>query len=145
MYILNMPSVLVDADDENGNPIKVRYSRGEDVSNIRPDQLASLLRLHHAIEFTPEVVQAPAAEVPAAITPPVVETTAAAPPVEWQKTLVADLNVNDGVKLAIGTAGLATVEDVLRYGAENQTLTKITGIGAASEAAIQRAIEALQL
>lgn len=128
MYVLAIDTILVDSDevDAKGNPKKRRYVRGDDVSNVRPDQLASMVRLHQAVEFEPPVVETIA---------PVVE------PADWKQTPVASLDVSAHVQGVFAAAGLTTVADVLAYGAANGTLTKLSGLGAASEAAVQRAIE----
>lgn len=58
-------------------------------------------------------------------------------------TPVGELGLEDRVVTALGAAGLATVDDVLKFGKANKGLQKIDGIGEASEKEIKAAVEEL--
>lgn len=69
-----------------------------------------------------------------------VDKKAPPPSDDWKKMPVSQLKLPGETKDALATAKLATVEDVLRYGAEHKTLTTIAGIDAAEEKSIQQVI-----
>jgi len=62
---------------------------------------------------------------------------------ESQFDVAADqIGLPDDIVAILIENGLLTIADILRYGSENETLTKIKGIGDASEKKIQEAITA---
>lgn len=63
-----------------------------------------------------------------------------APVADWKQTPLAELKLPGETKDALAAAKLVTVEDALRYGAEQKTLTTIKGVDAATEKEIQQAI-----
>lgn len=60
--------------------------------------------------------------------------------VDWKNNPIADLDVETRIHDVLAKAGITTVGALLAYGAEHGTLTKIDGIGEASEKSLQEAI-----
>lgn len=63
---------------------------------------------------------------------------------DWRAKPIASLNINKNAKAAFAEAGLVTVADALKFGAENSGLQSINGIGKASEEEFQAAVLAIQ-
>jgi hypothetical protein len=96
--------------------------------------------------MTPEALKAASGEPPE---PGILEEGTGAVPGGASRgpvgsTKVADLNLDPRVARALQDGGLNTVDDVMRYGTDNDGLQTIEGIGEASERQIQTAIEDLE-
>jgi hypothetical protein len=118
--------------------VKRTYARGDDVSELPSGVLGPLVRLQKVSPTPPPTpTVGPEIEVEPAVVP-------SAPEADWRDAPVASLGLSVHVEEALLAANLQTVREVIAYGAENGgSLVSLKGIGAASERAIQEAIEAI--
>lgn len=130
-YVCNIAKVRIDRGD-----CHEEFIGGQVLKDIPADMLEGMIRVGSAVPaddyFVDEV------EEPVEQQEPEPDT---APAADWKQTPVADLDLPEGVAADLLNAGLTTVVGVLEYAAANDGLTSINGIGEASEAKIQAAIQ----
>jgi hypothetical protein len=126
-YYLTIPSIVVDWQQIDPDSIAKRFVFGDCVNEVPASALEAMIRLGQV-----------SSEPPGQESPHAPESEAA----DWRATRIVDLDVSKATKAALTDAELATVADLLVYGAEHGTLTKIAGITEAAEKKIQAAIEA---
>lgn len=120
---------------------RVEVFEGQPCPAISDGRLAPMLRLGWVVP-TAEYEADPHSEPD---TPEPTDEPETAEPSEpkagdWKQTPVDQLGLSDEITQRLLAAELVVVADVLAYGAANKSLTKLKGIGEASEKAIQQAI-----
>lgn len=126
-YYLAIDTILI-----TSGGVQRRFNRGDELVDVSEGVLGPLIRLQRATESLPPP-------------PPVTPAPEPVPPaVDWKATPVASLDLPHNVQESLSEAGLATIADVLKYGAEHDgSIQSLKGIGAASERTIQEAISAI--
>lgn len=127
---LHVDTILVDMGDH-----KVRFNRGDELVGVPAGSLDSMIRLRQAVdELPPEEEPVPA--------PRQVEQ-APAPPMAWDQTRIADLDVSNAIKKSMAGGGFSTVAEAIEFGAKHGGLQSIDGMTEAKEKAFQAAVEKL--
>jgi len=129
MYVLNIPTILVDVGGK-----KRRYYSGDDLKDAPADQLAAMIRLQQAVKC-----DSIAAESLKQSTPdkPKGETLTAG---DWRNLSVASLELDAPTRKVLIEAGLTTAQTILDYGEKHGSLGSVEGIGETREKAIQAAL-----
>lgn len=105
------------------------------VEGVDRTEMNMVLRNQHLVDFV--------APTPVDASPDGDSPEDAAHPVNLFDRTVSSLELDEQIKERLTAANLHTVGDVIDYGADNEGLTSIEGIGKSSEKKIQAAIQAL--
>ena len=134
-YYLAIDTILI-----TSGGVQRRFNRGDELVDVPDGVMGPLIRLQRV---TTELPPAPPI-VPADPEPVEVQESGTSTGSDWRETAMASLDLPHNVQESLAEAGLATVADVLKYGAEhNGSIQSLKGIGAASERAIQEAIASI--
>lgn len=103
--------------------------RGDSCDDIPAGTLETMLRLGQAVpESQFEELEATADEDPVS---------------DWQSTPVDEMGLSSAAVEALSTAGLQNAGELAAFGAENNGLSSIKGIGEATEKEIQESLKTL--
>ena len=132
MYVLDVATILVDVGGK-----KVRYNRGDDVSQVDSDQLDSMIRLRQVVER--DLTQPAEEKViqKQGNLPDGVQSRAG----DWRNLSVASLELDEKTREVLIESGLTSVLSILQYGSEHGSLEAVNGIGKKREEEIQAAIK----
>jgi len=135
-YVCNIPKVRIDRGDHHEE-----FVGGQVLKDVPASTLEGMIRVGSAVpaedyladevEYSGEPEEEGSPE----------SDESPAPAADWKQTPVVDLDLPEGVIADLVGAGLETVVTVLEFAAANNGLTSIDGIGDASEAKVQAAIQ----
>lgn len=134
-YYLAIDTILI-----TSGGVQRRFNRGDELVDVSEGVMGPLIRLQRVKTEPPPAPPIVAAE----LEPQVDESSTSEPAADWREATVASLDLPHNVLEALAEAGLVTVADVLKYGAEHDgSIQSLKGIGAASERAVQEAIASI--
>lgn len=130
-YYLAIDTILI-----TSGGVQRRFNRGDELVDVSEGVMGPLIRLQRVTTEPP-----PAPPIAPAESEPEVQESETSTPADWRETTIASLDLPHNIQEALAEAGLVTVADVLKYGAEHDgSIQSLRGIGAASERAVQEAI-----